>query len=213
MVTEERPELLLFCGLCGLLGNIAPLVLMAFATEVAQHDFVSDTVSDLARGPHKWIMDLGFYLNAGGLLALAIAAAHIHLGRMAWSLGIICLSLLALVVVLLGLWDEFHNSAVGPADWTIHTRLTLLLGPLYLAGPLLMAGGIEGVRRSYAVLFVASAVLWIVLATVFKLSPTAYDGIIEKIAIGATLLWTIPLSLFFLGRGWEKSHRLRTAEG
>jgi hypothetical protein len=208
VVARERPELLMFCGLAGLAGNLMPVVTIVWATGVTEHHFIADTVSDLARGRHKWIMDLGFYVNAAGLLGLAIAAAHAHLGRAAWSFGIFCLAFTALVVVLLGLWDEFHDASYDPPGMTVHTKLTFVLGPLYLAGPLLMARAASAVARSYGVLFVTAAGLWLVFSTAFLLAPTAYDGILEKIAIGATMLWTLPLSWLFFGRGWQKSRRL-----
>jgi hypothetical protein len=197
-VAAERPELLAVCGLAGLVGNIAPIVTLSAASVIVQHDFVADTISDLARGPHKWIMDTGFYLSAVGLLGLAIAAAHVHLGRWAWSAGIFCLAGLALVVVLLGLWDQFGTD---PSDWSVHTWLTFLLGPLYFAGPLLMAKGAARVDRVYGIAFPVAACLWLVFATAFKLAPDAYDGLLEKFAVVATLLWTVPLSILFLRRG------------
>lgn len=204
VVAEERPELLVACGIFGIIGNIGPIIAIAAAVAVAQHDFVADSISDLARGPHKWIMDLGFYVNAGGLLALAIGAAHAHLGRMAWSVGLFCLAFTGLVVVLLGLWDDLQAGPDNVAGMTIHTKLTFLLGPLYLAGPLLMARGVSEVRPVYGYLFVASAAIWLIFAIGFKLVATSFDGILEKIAIGGTMLWTLPLSLFLLARGLEK---------
>lgn len=208
VVAGERPELLLFCGIVGFIGSLTPLVTLLVSWPIAEHDFIADTVSDLARGPHKWIMDLGFYVSAAGLLGLAIGAAHAHLGRMAWSLGIFCLCFLALVVVLLGLWDEFHNVGDEATGMTVHTKLTFFLGPLYTAGPLLTAKGAAGISRTYGWLFVASAVIWLSFAAAFLMAPTEYDGIIEKIAIGATLLWTLPLSHIFFWRGYDKLHRL-----
>jgi hypothetical protein len=200
---ELRPELLLVCGAVGLIGNLAPLLAMLVAWPVAEHDLVADTISDLARGPHKWIMDTGFYFGAAGLLGLAIGAAHLHLGRWGWSAGLLCLSFLAMVIVLLGLWDD-----LVPADgrgMTVHGRLTFLLGPLYLAGPLLMMAGVRRIGRWMSAAFIISAVLWIVLATAFKLSPDDIDGLVEKIAVAATLLWTLPLSGLLLRVGM--SHR------
>ena len=47
-----RAELLIFCGLAGLVGSLLPLVLNAIGLLVAQYDFVDDTISDLGRGPH-----------------------------------------------------------------------------------------------------------------------------------------------------------------
>lgn len=201
---EERPELLVFCGVVGIFGNLAPLLAMAIAVPVAQHDLIADTISDLGRGPHHWIMDSGFYMNAAGLLGLAIAAAHLHLGRVGWSLGIICLALLALIVTLVGIWDEFHTAGDNPPGLSVHTRLTFALAPLYLAGPLLIATGAAQVNRAMVPAFVAASVLWAVFAVAFKLAPNGYDGLLEKIAVAATLLWTVPLSVLFLRRGLSR---------
>ncbi|SPJ23465.1 DUF998 domain-containing protein [Palleronia abyssalis] len=208
VVSLERPELLMFCGLMGLAGCIAPFVTIVWGTAVADHDFIADTISDLARGDHKRIMDVGFYLNASGLLAIAIAAAHAHLGKVGWTLGVFALSFLALVVVLLGLWDEFNDVGGPGTDMTVHTQLTFLLGPLYLIGPLVMAKGAGGISPTYGWLFVASAAIWALFAAAFKLSPDSIDGIVEKIAIGGSFLWTVPLSFLFIARGYEKTHRV-----
>ncbi|MGR3513503.1 MAG: DUF998 domain-containing protein [Paracoccaceae bacterium] len=191
---QFRPELLLFCGIAGLVGSFAPILMNIVATFVAEHDVVADTISDLGRGPHKWIMDTGFYLGAAGLIALAIGAAHAHLGGLRWSIGIFILPLLALVTVLIGVWDTFGQGE----DLSVHTRLTFLLGPLYLLGPLVMASSAGAVMPSAKWLFAAAALLWAVLATWFKLAPDGFDGLIEKLAVLATLLWTVPLSLILL---------------
>lgn len=200
-LAEERPELLTLCGILGIGGNIAPIAALALAVPVAQHDIVADTISDLGRGPHHWIMDTGFYLNAGGMLALAIGAAHLHLGRWYWSLGILCLSLLALVITLLGIWDEFHTVASEQQSITVHTRLSFALAPLFLIGPLAMARGAVQAVPWAGPAFLASATAWAICATAFKLAPTGYDGILEKVAVAATWGWTVPLSVILLRRG------------
>lgn len=204
-ISHLRPELLVFCAIVALVTNLAPIVANVVATFVAEHDFIADTISDLARGPHKWIMDLGFYLNAAGMMALAVATAHAHLGRVLWSLSILALSLLALVIVMLGLWDDFGQTAPD-RDMSIHTRLTFALGPLYLLGPLLMIPGAQRENTAYRWLFLASAALWIALAAAFKLSPTGYDGLLERLAVAATLLWTMPLAVLFLRYGLQARH-------
>ncbi|MDG4650501.1 DUF998 domain-containing protein [Roseibacterium sp. SDUM158017] len=199
--TGERPELLILCGIAGLAGNVAPFAAMALSVPVARHDFIADTISDLGRGPHAWIMDTGFYMNAAGMLALAIGAAHLHLGRWFWSLGILCLALLALVTVLLGIWDEFGAGPGASPDVSVHTKITYALAPLYVVGPLSMAGGAVRLMPRARVLFVASAVLWAAFAVAFKLAPGDIDGIVEKVAIAATYGWTLPLALLLLRRG------------
>lgn len=189
-----RTELLWFCGVTALFGAVAPIAFNLIASVIAQHDFVADTISDLGRGPHKWIMDTGFYFSAAGLIAASIGTAHAHLGGWRWSVGIFVLSFLALVTVLIGVWDKFGNSD----DLSIHTRLTFALGPLYLLGPVLMAPSAAKAMPSANVLFYTSAALWAVVATWFKLAPTEYDGLVEKLAVLATLLWTVPLAVILL---------------
>lgn len=186
--TYQR-ELLLLTGALGLLGSIVPNFANLIASALTDHDFIADTISDLGRGRYKWIMDTGFYINAAGLISLSIGSAHAHLGGRLWSLGVISLALLSLVTIMIGLWDQF-----GGEDMSIHTRLTFVLGPLYLIGPLVMAKGIAVVAPKLRVVFLVAAVAWIVLATGFKLAPDAYDGIIEKLAVLSTLVWTVPLS-------------------
>ncbi|KUF11203.1 hypothetical protein AVJ23_09135 [Pseudoponticoccus marisrubri] len=198
---HERGGLLLACGALGCVGTLAPIVAMALALTTAEHDIIADTISDLGRGPHHEIMDTGFYMAACGLIGLAIGAAHAHLGRWAWSLGLFCLAALALIVTLLGIWDAFHDTLDGEKSMTVHTRLTFALGPLYLAGPLLMAQGAANMNGLYRRLFILSAGLWTVFAVAFKLAPDGYDGLLEKIAVTATLLWTLPLGWMLLRRG------------
>lgn len=196
-----RPELLVVCGAVGFAGALLPNALNLVAASVAEHDFVADTISDLGRGPHKLIMDTGFFINAAGLTALAVGAAHAHLGRFWWSMGILCLLLTALVTVMLGLWDKFGSDR----GMSVHTQITFALGPLYLIGPLVMVPALRSEHPRMAKAFVAAALLWMILATAFKLAPNGYDGIIEKAAVLSTLLWTLPLSWLFWRLGRERS--------
>mgnify|MGYP001797789695 FL=1 len=196
-----RPELLLVCGLLGLLGNLAPLVTMTIAAGIAEHDMIADTISDLGRGPHKWIMDTGFYLNAAAMFALAIAAAHLHLGRWGWSMGILTLAVLSLLITMIGLWDTFHSGQNPPPGRSVHTRLTYGLAPLYLVGPLVMAQGAARLHGWMAPAFYTSGGLWIVFAVAFKLAPDGFDGLMEKIAVTATYGWSLPLAWLFFHQG------------
>lgn len=201
LTSELRPALLILCGAFALIGNIAPVVTMGISAGIAEHDLVADTISDLGRGPHKWIMDLGFFLNAAAMLALALAAAHLHLDGTRWTAGLFALTLLALLVTMIGLWDRFQTEALSRSGLTVHTWLTFGLAPLYLAGPILMAPGAARWRAWMRPVFYGSAALWIVFATAFKLAPNTYDGLLEKIAVAATLGWTLPLGWLFLSAG------------
>jgi len=198
---HERAEILIFFGLVGAIGCFAPILTTVWSAMVAEHDFVASTLSDLGRGPHKIIMDVGFYICACGLVSLAIAAAHVPMGGMGWSAGILCLATLALLVSMIGLFDQFKNEVEPGETYSVHTWISFGLGPLYLIGPLGMARGAARVSRIYSALFVLAAVIWIVFAGWYLMAPTAYDGIIEKTAIFGTLLWTTPLAYIFVDRG------------
>lgn len=198
----------MFCGIAGLLGNIAPTVMSVISATITDHRFIAETVSEMGRGELSWIMDVGFYLNAAGLLALSLGTSHAHLGERGWSLGVFALALLALVVTLIGVWDEFGATADAGSGMSVHTKLTFALAPLYLLGPILMAPGVCEDGEVYRWAFYISAAGWVIFATWFKLAPNGYDGLLEKIAILVTLLWTLPLSWILLRRGlaaWSAS--------
>ena len=90
---------------------------------------------------------------------------------------------------------------------TVHVKLSVLLLPLFLVGPLAMAEGIRRVSEVYRWMFYAAGVLWTVSAVAFWFSPTEIDGMVERIAGSVTLLWTVPLGLYFLHRGRRRMSR------
>ena len=194
-------------GAAGLAGPLLfTLGILVLGLAMPGHDPVRHTISDLGRGPQAVWGDTLFHLNAGGMVALAIGAAHAHPGGRGWSAGILCLALIAPVLVMLGLWDEFDTDA-GPGNWSVHTWLSILLFPLFLIGPLAM---ISGAARGGPVpprLFAASAVLWPLLALAYFLGPDAVRGLLERAAGMATLLWTLPLGWLLLSRGLAAARR------
>lgn len=204
-VADERPELLILCGALGLVGGIAMVVgVVILQTITPDHDPIKNTISDLSRGDLAIWMDMFWYANAAGLVALALGSAHLHLGRWAWSAGTIALALISMDVVMLTLWDEFGTTSDAEA-LSVHTRLAMVLFPLFLAGPLLMAGAIARVGQVYRWLFISSAGLWAVFALVYFYGPDPVDGLMERIAGACTLLWTLPLSWIFLKRGLRRN--------
>ena len=198
----QRPELLIFCGLMGLIGPLAmTLGVLVVQVLAPGHDPVSETISDLARGETAAIMDPIFYVDAAGLLALAIGAAHLHLGTWDWSVGIFALALGALVVTLLGIWDEFGGGPGGDGAMSVHSRIAVLLLPLHTIGPLAMARGAGKAGRWYRRCLLAAGVLWPVAALVYAFGPEPVAGLTERIAGATTLLWFLPLGTLLLRRG------------
>jgi hypothetical membrane protein len=197
----ERPELLLVCGLAGVVGSLALVALAIYAQIVVPaHDPIAETISDLGDGPRAIWMDLGFYAYAGGLIGLAVGSAHAHLGRWGWSLGVLALVGLALVITLLGVYDDFHTQSVPPEAYTVHTRLTFALAPLYVIGPIGMAAGAARVARGFGPAFLGAAIAMAVFGPLFYLVPTSIDGLVERLLVIPGLVWTFSLSYILLAR-------------
>lgn len=193
---ERSPHLLVACALIGFLGSTALLVgNVVGSIVVPNYDWVSDTVSDLAAGPYEMIQDVALYGYAAALGALAVAAAHDHLGGLRWSGGILCLMLLAAVVTIIGARNEYGDADAGGV--VIHIYLVYLLGVLFLLAPLAMGRGMGRVHRVYAYIAYACATLWAIGAPVFFMLPTGVDGLFERFLGIVTLVWVTTLCRLF----------------
>ncbi|MGR3463146.1 DUF998 domain-containing protein [Limimaricola sp.] len=178
-VDAERPYLLLLAAGLGFLGCLSLIGgTIAAQIVVPGHDWIADTISDLGAGEWEIIMDVALYGFAAGLFALALAAAHAHLGGIGWSAGVFSLAILAALVVIVGARNEY-----GDADSdgvVIHIYLVYGLGALFLAAPLSMAAGFgrhhPGARRT----LIGLAIAWAVMAPLFLMVPTTIDGLAER---------------------------------
>ncbi len=160
-------------GAVGLIGgNIAGSIV------VPGHDFVADTVSDLAAGKYEIIQDVALYGFAATLLALSLAASHLHDGKRRWSLLTLALALLAVTVVIIGARNEYGDN--DNEGVVIHIYLVYALGFLF-AGVFLI-GELEGSRIAAFVPPVSwvCLVLWTIGAPVFFFLPTGMDGLWER---------------------------------
>jgi hypothetical protein len=169
---------------------------------VPNHDWIADTISDLAAGRWEIIMDLALYGFAAGLLAIALAAAHAHLGGLVWSAGVVSLAMLSAVIIVVGARNEYGD---GDSEGVvIHIYLVYALGALFLAVPFCMRPGLDrGHPRARRALTILGA-LWAVAAPVFLFLPTSFDGLYER-ALGLIACGiVVTLSLVFLGRGRDR---------
>jgi hypothetical protein len=145
---------------------------------VPDYNWMTDTISDLGAGRLELIMDFALYGFAAGLFATALAASHIHCGRMRWSTGILCLSILAALVVIIGARNEYGDG--DSHGIVIHDYLVFLLGALFFLAPALMAWDIAKISKSAKWMLLALGGIWAVLAPVFFLVPTSIDGLLER---------------------------------
>ncbi|WP_339678555.1 DUF998 domain-containing protein [uncultured Zhongshania sp.] len=185
------------CAVSGITVLIADFV-------VPNHDWISDTISDLGAGKYEFIVDIGIYTLSSAFIATALLAAHIHLGGWRWSLGLVGLALLGLVIFLIGARNEYgDNDSDGVV---IHIYLVYALGLMMAAVPALMAKGAKRVGVAYSRILVGISILWIVSAPIFLFLPTKIDGIYERYL--ALIAFALILTLARLFIGYARGHVL-----
>ncbi|MFX0542178.1 DUF998 domain-containing protein [Roseovarius sp. S4756] len=206
--TSERPWLLIVCGLLGL-GGCASLIIGTLVAPiyVPNHDWISDTISDLAAGRWEILMDVALYGFAAGLMATALAAAHAHLGKAGWSVGVMSLSLLAAAVVIIGARNEYGDN--DNEGVVVHIYIVYAMGALFALLSAVMQAGLRTsghVRAGWWI--IALGIGWVVMSPVFLMSATSVDGLLERIlGLFACGMVTV-LSLVFLRRGMHSRNEV-----
>ena len=201
-MTDERCSFMLIsCGLIGLGGCLALVGGNVIGSIVVpDHDWIADTISDLAAGRYERIQDFALFGYAAALIACAIGAAHHHLGGRRWTGGVFCLALLAFTVTVIGARDEY-----GDADSdgiVIHIYLVYALGVLFAAAPLLMAGGMGREAQRFRWISIGCAALWILTAPIFFFLPTGIDGLYERGLGLISIVWISTLSWMLFRAGF-----------
>lgn len=165
------------------------------------HNPVSETISDLAAGPHAWIQDLGIILLGLGLAAVAVGLRLWRRGGRAWRLATVFMVLLAADLMVIAGHNEYGDLDSG--KFVIHSYAVYALGLLVLLAALLLAPGLgrtaEAGRRWHHA-SIAFGTVWLLLAPLFFVVPTAWDGLYER-GIAALLIgWIGALSWLLVRR-------------
>ena len=171
----------IFGSICLLVGNIVGSMV------VPNHDWVADTVSDLAAGKYEIIQDVALYGYAAALIACALGAAHFHAHTLRWNGGILSLAILAASVIVIGARNEYGDQ--DSDGIVIHVYLVYVLGVFFTALFVLMAQGMAAVDKSFAYISYACAVLWGAGAPIFFVLPTNIDGAFERGLGVVTMVW------------------------
>jgi len=172
-------------GLIG--GNIVGSIV------VPGHDFVADTVSDLAAGRYEIIQDLALYGFAGALTALSLACAHLHNGNKRWSALTFALVLLALCVVVIGARNEYGDS--DNEGIVVHIYVVYALGLLFAAAFALMALEKGRFGSRLRIISWTCFAIWAVAAPIFFFLPTEWDGLWERGLGVIAVIWTISVAV------------------
>lgn len=197
---SERAAFLIVLGALGLSGCvilIAGAIIAPFF--VPGHDWIADTISDLAAGRYEIIMDVALYGFAAGLFGIALAASHAHLGALRWSIGVLSLTLLAVLVTIIGARNEYGDG--DNEGVVIHIYLVYGLGIFFLVAPLCLAPELHRNHPTAAKVLMGSGVLWGMLSPVFFFLPTSMDGIYERFLGLIACVTVATLGLVFVERG------------
>lgn len=196
----EQPLLLRFLSLIAALGCVALAGSILIADFVVpDHDWIADTISDLGAGRYEFIVDIGLYAFSTALLALAVLAAHVHLGAWDWSVGIIALVAFGLLVFLIGARNEYgDNDSDG---WVIHVYLVYALGVTMTVACFALARGVARASSRYRTILIATGIVWVVSAPVFFFLPTEVDGIYERYLGVVSFVLVSTLAHLFYQRG------------
>ncbi|MBB3986712.1 putative membrane protein [Sagittula marina] len=195
----EQPFLLLGLSLLAVFGCVALAGSILVADFVVpDHDWIADTISDLGAGRYEFIVDIGLYTFSAALIGLAVSAAHVHLGRWDWSVGIIALVVFGLLVFLIGARNEYgDNDSEG---WVIHVYLVYGVGVAMTVACFALARGAARASPRYRTILNGTGIVWVVSAPVFFFLPTDIDGLYERYLGALSCVLIVSLAHLFYQR-------------
>jgi len=197
---SPQPDFVFALGLFAIIGCVTFAVSILIADFVVpDHDWISDTISDLGAGRYEFIVDVGIYAFSASLVSVALLASHMHLGGWRWSAGVTGLALLALIVFLVGARNEYGDDDSDGV--VIHSYLVYALGLLMAFVPWAMSQSAGLASAAYGKLLVGIAVIWTLSAPVYFILPTEIDGLYERYLGLISLVMVIALSRFFIRMG------------
>ena len=153
---------------------------------------LADTISNLAAGRYHWVLDAALVVFAVALVMIAIALWDFDLDGWRWRAGAICVGLTGLLIVLIGLYNEYGDGE--PGGVTIHLEAVIAMGLLFTAGTILLSFGLVRIGTYWSGMTVLSGVVWLVLGVAFFFAPDGWDGLVERLAAGALVVWMLSMA-------------------
>ena len=189
------------CGMLGLIGCVGVIAADIVGILVYEaYNPLTQTISALAVGRYGWIQDIGLVVLGAGLATGGTGLLGWQRDGMAWRLGCMLMTLLAVVVVVIAFVNEYAGTRNVGAD--VHrfcfyaTIVLVTLIPLLLAPGLHRAG-----RRRSATVSVAFAPIWLVLGATYLAISTGWNGAFERLLALLALAWFALVSNMLRRRG------------
>lgn len=200
---QQNSQLLLICGLVGLVGCVSVLVTDFIGIVVVDgYNPIAQTISALAITEKAWIQDTGLNLFAVAFASCAVGLFSIKLGGWKWQAGVSLLLLLAVDILLISEHDKYAGrEGVGAA---IHIYCVYALGPLFTLAPLLISFGLKKISRGWHLFSLWIAIAWAILSPIYFFIPNGWDGAYERFVSLIMIMWVALISWLLVQKGRGK---------
>jgi len=200
---QVNRKLFVACGVAGIAGSLISVITDFIGIAVVNgYNPISQTISDLAMGPHAWIQDFGLNLYAFGLIACAIALWRWDLGDWRWRLGAAFLAVISVVILIISEYDQYANLP-NSSGMSIHLYSVYALGILFPTVCVLLGFGLRRLGRKWRWFSWVTAVVWVIFAPAFFRVPTAIDGLYERFVSLILLAWSMVIAWLIFQKGKE----------
>ncbi len=156
---------------------------------------IRNTISNVAASERSnmidEISDIGIYAFVVAVIATTIGLLRWRIDRLDWKIGSGLLVIVAVAVTLIAGY-EAYTTGNGPV---IHYKLVYVLGVAFPLAVLLTAGQFWEIDKRLGIALYAGGVIWAILAPLFFIVPTAYDGAYERMLAGLKLAWFITVGV------------------
>lgn len=195
---RDRDLLATICGATGL--GTCILVIIADLTTAAIYKrlgLFADTISAMAAGRGAAIMDTALVILACGIGAIAFGLFRTKPDGTRWIAGLFALVTVAGIIAAIAIFNEYGDGDQQDS-WTFHYRLVYALGIAFLTVLVLTAHVVKSMDRRLWVGSYVLALAWLAAGLLMFAIPTAWDGLVERIAAVCMLLWLMGASLFLI---------------
>jgi len=156
---------------------------------------IRNTISNVAASERSSmideISDIGIYAFVVAVIATTIGLLRWRIDRLDWKIGSGLLVIVAVAVTLIAGY-EAYTTGNGPV---IHYKLVYVLGVAFPLAVLLTAGQFWEIDKRLGIALYAGGVIWAILAPLFFMVPTGYDGAYERMLAGLKLAWFITVGV------------------
>ncbi|MCB8835836.1 DUF998 domain-containing protein [Aurantimonas sp. VKM B-3413] len=184
----DHDRIAAICGIIGFVGAVAAVLTDLIAMFIVdRYSPISETISALAVGQAAWIQDCGLYAFAIACASCGVGYFRWWQGGYAWPAAGGLLILLGVDVGVIAYFNQYAGTTNVGAD--IHSNATYVLAAMFLLATLLSGPGLRRIRRSFGRFTVVLGVAWLILAPVFLLVPTGWDGAYERFLGLMLVVW------------------------